>query len=185
VLRAAVALLVAAAAVGCVSAAARAPEKRAVEHWRLKPSGIGPLRLGMSERRARALAPGLRVRRRQFCDYWTVPRLHGVSLVAEHERGGLSAVSISTYSTQSSRGHGARGVEVGDRLRELKRKFGKRLRFVKRYPGLRSAFYRIYTRHGHRKALEFTVDTRTHRVKFEQAGYRGEFYYTDGSELCG
>jgi hypothetical protein len=182
-----VALLVAVVVIAGASADGRppAPEKRTGNRWQLKPSGVGPLRLGMTERRARALAPGLRVRRSRFCDYWTVPRLDGVSLTATHERGGLSAVSISSYSTQSSRGHGARGVEIGDRFRELKRKFGKRLRFVKRFRGLRSAFYRVYARRGHRKALEVTIDTRTRRVKFEQSGYRGEFYYTDGVELCG
>jgi hypothetical protein len=55
------------------AAPAQAAEKGGAARWRLKLSGIGPLRLGVSERKARSLAPGLRVERRHFCDYWTVP----------------------------------------------------------------------------------------------------------------
>jgi len=153
--------------------------------WRLKPTGIGPLRLGMSVREARSLVPGLRVRHSRFCDTWIVPGLDDVSMFATHRRSGLSGVSISGYSEPPSYGHGARAVEVNDNVHELKQKFGKRLKFVKNFRYLRQAFYRVYPRPGGRRtALEFTIDTRTEEVKFEQAGFRGEFYYTDDVELC-
>lgn len=154
-------------------------------NWRLKPTGIGPLRLGMSVDKARSIVPGLRVRHSRFCDTWIVPGLDEVSMFATHRRGGLSGVSISGYVEPAPYGHGARGVEVNDSVRELKQAYGKRLKFVKNFRYLRQAFYRVYPRPGGRRtALEFTVDTRTQEVKFEQAGFRGEFYHTDGVELC-
>lgn len=166
---------------GALSASGRAD----VAHWRLKPGGIGPLRLGMSAAKARRIVPGLRVRRSRFCESWVVPGLRDVvAMGATRSRGGLSFISISGYTEKPSRGHGARGVEIGDSIHELKRRFGKRLRFVKRIGALNSAFYRVYPRRHRRTALEVTVDTRTHRVQFEQVGFRGEFYYTDGVELC-
>ncbi len=152
--------------------------------WRLGPSGIGPLRLGMSARRARALVPGLRISHSRFCDTWTVPGLDGVSMFSTHARGGLSGASISSYSDELEAGHGVGGVEIGDGVHELKQRFGKRLRFVESSRSLRKAFYRLYSRGGRRTAVEFTVDTHRGRVEFEEAGFVGEFYYTDGVELC-
>jgi hypothetical protein len=152
--------------------------------WRLGPTGIGPLRLGMSVHEARSLVPGLRVEHSRFCDTWTVAGLEDVSMFATHDRGGLTSVSISAYGDDLPSGHGARGVEAGDSVRELKRKFNKRLRFVQSFRSLKKAFYRVYPSGNRRTALEFTIDTRTRRVEFEQAGFRGEFYYTDGVELC-
>lgn len=155
-----------------------------IADWRLKPTGIGPLRLGMSVRKARSLVPGLRVAHHRFCDTWIVPGLGDVSMFATHSRGGLSSVSISGYGDDPAFGRGARGVEIGDSVGKLKRKFGKRLKFVKHFRYLKKSFYRVFPRGGRPTALEFTIDIRTRRVEFEQAGFRGEFYYTDGVELC-
>jgi hypothetical protein len=149
------------------------------------PRGIGPLRLGMGAARARVLVPGLQVAHHRFCDTWSVSGLDGVSLSASHSRGGLSVASISGYSEDLEPGHGAGGVELGERLRALKERFGKRLRFVKRFGSLRKAFYRLYARPGGRRtALEFTIDTTSGRIEFQQVGFVGEFYYTDEVELC-
>jgi len=151
--------------------------------WRLMPRGIGPLRLGMSAARARALVPGLSVARHRFCDSWSVPGLEGVYLSASHARGGLSVASISGYSDDLDPGHGAGGVELGETLGALKARFGKRLKFVKRFGSLGKSFYRLYARPGGRRtALEFTVADG--RIEFQQVGFVGEFYYTDGVELC-
>ena len=152
--------------------------------WRLGPSGIGPLRLGMSAAKARSLVPGLRVAHHRFCDSWTAPGLDGVSMFSTHSRGGLSGVSVSTYSEDLEPGHGAGGVEPGESVHRLKQRYGKRLRFVMSSRPLRQAFYRVYSGDGGRTAIEFTISTRTGRVEFEQAGFPGEFYFTDGVELC-
>lgn len=152
--------------------------------WRLGPKGIGPLRLGMSAAQARAIAPGLRVAHHRFCDTWTVPGLRGVSMFSTHERGGLSGASISAYSEEIEDGHGAAGVEIGAGVHELKQRYGKRLRFVESSRSLGMAFYRVYSRGGRRTAIEFTIDMDSRRVTFEEAGFVGEFYYTDGVELC-
>lgn len=153
--------------------------------WRLKPAGIGPLRLGMSARNARRVVPSLRVQRHRFCDSWVVPGLEGVAMSAAHNRGGLSSISISGYSSESPRGHGIRGIEINDSIRKARRLLGKRLKFVKRFGSLRKSFYRVYPKRHRRTALEFTVNTGTSLIEYEQAGFRGEFYYTDGVELCG
>lgn len=152
--------------------------------WRLGPSGIGPLRLGMRPAKARALVPGLRIAHGPFCDSWTVPGLDGVSMFSTHSRNGLSSVSISSYSEDLEPGHGAGGVEVGDSVHELKQRFGKRLRFIENIRSVRKAFYRLYSPGGRRTAIEFTVNTGNGRIEFEEAGFLGEFYYTDGNELC-
>jgi hypothetical protein len=153
--------------------------------WRLDPRGIGPLRLGMSASRARTLVPELDVAHSRFCDSWSVPGLDGVSLLATHARGGLSAVSISSYAEDPRSGHGAGGVEPGESIRALKQRFGKRLQFVKRIGALRKSFYRLYARPGGRRtALEFTINSNG-RIEYEEAGFLGGFYYTDGNELCG
>lgn len=152
--------------------------------WRLGPSGIGPLRLGMGTRKARELVPGLRIAHHRFCDTWIVPGLDGVSMFSAHSRGGLSSVSISSYSDELESGHGAGGVEIGDSVHDLKQRFGKRLRFVESIRSLRKAFYRLYSPGGRRTAVEFTIDTRDGLLEFEEAGFLGEFYYTDGVELC-
>jgi hypothetical protein len=138
----------------------------------------------MSVEKARSIAPGLRVGHHRFCDTWTVPGLDGVSMFSTHSRGGLSSVSIGSYSDELEPGHGAGGVEVNDRIGDLKQRFGKRLRFVERFRSLRKAFYRVYPHGGRHTALEFTVATGSGRIEFQQAGFRGEFYYTDGVELC-
>jgi hypothetical protein len=154
--------------------------------WRLMPRGIGPLRLGMTATRARALVPELRVAHHRFCDTWSVPGLDGVNMSASHSRGGLSVASISNYAEDPQPGgHGTGGVELGESLRALKDRFGKRLRFVKRYGSLGKSFYRLYARPGGSKtAVEFTVDLASGTIEFQQAGFVGEFYYTDGVELC-
>lgn len=152
--------------------------------WRLGPTGIGPLRLGMTARKARAIVPGLRVAHRRFCDTWIVPGLEGVSMFSTHRRGALSSVSISRYSEGLESGHGAGGVEIGESVQALKQRFGERLRFVQGVRSLRKAFYRLYSPGGRRTAIEFTVNTGNGRVESEQAGFLGEFYYTDGVELC-
>lgn len=135
----------------------------------------------MSVEKARSIVPELQVTHDRFCDTWTVPGLDGVYLSASHSRGGLSVASISTYSEGLEPGHGARGVELGNSLRKLKERFGKRLRFVKRIGSVGKSFYRLYAR---RTAVEFTIDASSQRIEFEQAGFVGEFYYTDGVELC-
>jgi len=152
--------------------------------WRLGPSGIGPLKLGMSVKQARAQVPGLRVSHHQFCDTWTVPGIDGFSMFSTHDRGGLSSASISSYTDELEPGHGAGGVEIGDSVHKLKQTFGKRLRFIESSRSLRKAFYRLYSHGGRHTAVEFTVNTRSGRVEYEQAGFIGEFYYTDGVELC-
>ncbi len=176
------------AALSLLAASAVAPGATAAgsdpSTWQLDPSGIGPLRLGMSAAKARAAVPGLRIAHHQFCDSWTVPGLNGVSMFSAHTRGGLSAVSISRYSEESPAGHGAGGVEIGDSVHELKRRYGKRLRFIQNIRSLREAFYRLYSPGGRRTAVEFTVNTSNGRIEFEQAGFVGEFYSTDGVELC-
>lgn len=152
--------------------------------WRLGPSGIGPLRLGMSVAKARSIVPGLRIAHHRFCDTWIVPGLDGVSLFSTHSRGGLSSASIGVYFEDLEPGHGAGGVEAGDSVHELKQRYGKQLRFIKNIRSLRKAFYRVYSQGGRRTAIEFTVNTGSNRVEYEQAGFPGEFYYTDGVELC-
>lgn len=153
--------------------------------WRLGPRGIGPLRLGMSAARARALVPGLRVAHSRFCDSWSVPGLDGVSLLATHSRDALSAASISGYAEDPQSGHGAGGVELGESLRALKQRFGKRLQFVKRIGALRKSFYRLYARPGGRHtAIEFTINTSSGRIEYQEAGFLGGFYYTDENEIC-
>lgn len=174
-------LMASAAGPQSVGAASRPTD---ASSWRLGPRGIGPLRLGMSAGKARALVPGLRIVHHQFCDTWTVPSLDGVSMFSTHSRGGLSGVSISVYSDELEPGHGAGGVEIGDGVHELKQRFGERLQLVVSSRSLKKAFYRLYPRGGRRTAVEFTVDTRSRRVEFEEAGFAGEFYYTDGVELC-
>lgn len=176
------------AALSLVAASVVAPGATAAgsdpSTWRLDPSGIGPLRLGMSAAKARAAVPGLRIAHHRFCDSWIVPGLDGVSMFSAHTRGGLSAVSISRYSEESPAGHGAGGVEIGDGVHELKQRYGKGLRFIQNIRSLREAFYRVYSPGGRRTAVEFTVNTGSGRVEFEQSGFVGEFYSTDGVELC-
>ncbi len=152
--------------------------------WRLGPSGIGPLRLGMSAAKARALVPDLRVAHSRFCDTWTVPGLDGISMFSTHSRGGLSSVSIGSYSDELESGHGAGGVEIGASVHTLKQMFGGRLRFVDNIHSPGRAFYRLYSSGGRRTAIEFIVATRSGRIESEQAGFLGEFYFTDGVELC-
>jgi hypothetical protein len=154
--------------------------------WRLGPRGIGPLRLGMSAARARAVVPSLRIEHSRFCDSWSVPGLDSVSLLATHSRGALSAASISGYAEDPQIGHGAGGVELGESLRALKQRFGKRLKFVKRIGSLQKSFYRLYARPGGRHtAVEFTINTSAGLIDYQEAGFLGGFYYTDGNELCG
>jgi len=139
----------------------------------------------MSAARARILVPGLQVAHSRFCDSWSVPGLDGVSLLATHSRGALSAASISGYAEDAQSGHGAGGVELNENLRALKQRFGKRLRFVKRIAALRKSFYRLYARGGGRHtAIEFTINTSNGGIEYEEAGFLGGFYYTDGNELC-
>lgn len=176
---ASVALMVSIAGPAVAGAAGADPSS-----WRLGSSGIGPLRLGMSAAKARTLLPTLRVAHHQFCDTWTAPGLDGVLMFSAHSRGGLSSVSISSYSEELEPGHGAGGIEVGESVHELKQRFGKRLRLVETIRSLRKAFYRLYSPGRRRTAIEFTVNTSNRRIEFEQAGFLGEFYYTDGSELC-
>ena len=165
---------------------ARSQEGEDPSAWRLGPRGIGPLRLGMSAARARAVVPGLRVAHSRFCDSWSVPGLEGVSLLATHSRGALSAASISGYAEDPRSGHGAGGVELGESLRALKQRFGKRLRFVMRIGSLRKSFYRLYARPGGRNtAVEFTIDTSSGLIEYQEAGFLGGFYYTDENEICG
>ena len=131
--------------------------------WRLKPTGIGPLRLGMSVSKARSIVPGLRVRHSRFCDTWIVQGLDDVSMFATHSRGGLSGVSISGFAEPAPYGHGARGVEVNDSMHELRQAFGKRLKFVKNFRYLRQAFYRVYPRPGGRRTAMSSRSTRAPR----------------------
>ncbi|HYH54707.1 MAG TPA: hypothetical protein VD761_11310 [Solirubrobacterales bacterium] len=152
--------------------------------WRLGPSGIGPLQLGMNPAKARSVIPGLRIAHHRFCDTWIVPGLDSISLFSTHSRGALSSASISAFDEDLQPGHGAGGVEVGDSVHELKQTFGKRLRFIENIRSVRKAFYRVLSPGGRQTAIEFTVNTGNGRIEYEQAGFLGEFYYTDGTELC-
>lgn len=55
------------------------PPRPAVESWKLSAVGIGPIRLGMDEDEARAVAPGVVSTPSQFCDLWEVPGPDGVN----------------------------------------------------------------------------------------------------------
>jgi hypothetical protein len=42
----------------------------------------------------------------------------------------------------------------------------------------------VYSPGGRRTAIEFTINTGSGRVESSDAGFVGEFYATDGVELC-
>jgi hypothetical protein len=151
--------------------------------WRLTAVGIGPLRLGISEAEARATGTPLTVDSSgPFCDTWAVHGLDGVSMYLVRDSGGLRSIGLG-----SARGHGPAGVEIGDSIAKLKARLGPRLEHVKTnsqfYRQQHMGFYRLYST-DRRTTLQFTVDTKSHVVTAEEAGYPGDFYYPDGNELC-
>jgi len=154
------------------------PARLRVESWRLSPTGIGPLRLGMTEAEARIVVPGLRVKTGPFCDSWSVPGLQDVSLLAPPD--GLHAVNPLNGSA-----HSPAGVTRGMSEAELKSRIGTGLEEVPgdKYTPDNYRFYRVYSS-DRKTTMQFTIDTSTGEVSFIETGYPGEFYYPDGNELC-
>jgi hypothetical protein len=150
--------------------------------WQLSEVGIGPLRFGMTESQARATGSKLDVEPSEYCDIWKVSGLDGPDLIASREGGWLRHAWLG-----EPRGHGAGGIEVGDGRAKLKAAFGDRLEPVPvdqdYYANLHMEFYRVYSS-DRSTTVQFTIDTQTDKVMYEEAGYPGDFYYPDGNELC-
>lgn len=148
--------------------------------WDIGADGLGPIKLGKTAKEVRAVGVTLNVKREQFCDWWTVPGLEGVSMAAPHSSGSTLR-KIGLYDRS---GHGAFDVENGDSFDFLKARAGLPLYFQGQDESLHNAYYRIYSA-SRRTALQFTIDTQMEEVLRQEAGYPGEFYYPDGNEMCG
>jgi hypothetical protein len=143
----------------------------------LTPTGLGPVRLGMTVADVRKLRIRVRVSPGPYCDSWIIPGVKGVQMSVPHSSDRLESVFLLEAGP-----HAPRGVQRGDSVEELQAAYGSELE-VTSVNSLQADFYRVYSP-DRQTTLQFHVDQRTGKVEYVEVGLPGQFYYPDGNEMC-